>query len=181
MLDLLQLRGEIAVAGRRGKQRLWDLADRVYPSSETIQWRQAKGLIEEKRRRALGVWPERGAFRAYDHIPDDPVPARVTFLSPFDRLIHDRARAEALFDFEYRLEMYVPKAKRKYGYYALPILRGDSILGRVDLARDKLSNTLCVRGIWWEEGVEPISLERELRRLEAAVCPAGRQGPATDD
>ncbi|MDQ6817578.1 MAG: winged helix DNA-binding domain-containing protein [Actinomycetota bacterium] len=170
MLDLLQGRGEIAVAGRHGNQRLWDLAERVYPDTDTIPWPQARPLIEEKKRRALGVWLERGALRACADIPDDPVPPRLTFLSPFDRLIHDRRRAEALLEFEYRLEMYVPEAKRKFGYYVLPILRGDRIIGRIDVARDKPSNTLRVNKIWWENGTKPVPLERALRRLEAFVC-----------
>jgi uncharacterized protein YcaQ len=169
MLELLQLYGQIAVAGRRGNQRLWDLPERVYPESEVVPWREAKRLLEQKRRRALGVWVERGQLRAYADIPADPVPPRLTFLSPFDRLIHDRARAEAIFDFHYRLEMYVPKAKRKYGYYVLPILRGDKILGRIHLLRDAASRSLRVGGVWWEEGARPVSLDGALRRLEAAV------------
>jgi uncharacterized protein YcaQ len=170
MLDILQLHGEIAVAGRRGNQRLWDLADRVYPETEKVPWRDAKALLEEKRRRALGVWLERGRLRAYADISDEPVPRRLTFLSPFDRLIHDRTRAEAIFDFHYRLEMYVPRAKRRYGYYVLPILRGDRILGRIDVARDRRTNSLRVANLWWENDTKPVQLGQPLRQLEAEVC-----------
>ena len=168
-LEVLQQRGEIAVAGRAGKQRLWDLADRVYPAIDTIPWRDAERLIAEKKRRSLGVWLERGRLRAYPDLDDGPVTNRVSFLSPFDRLVHDRARAEALFGFFYRLEMYVPKAKRQYGYYVLPILRGDRILGRIDVERVKESNTLRVNGVWWEDGAKEISLEPALKRLAAFI------------
>ena len=74
------------------------------------------------------------------------MPDRVTLLSPFDRLIHDRARAELLWDFHYRLEMYVPRAKREYGYYVLPLLVGDRIVGRAEPLWDKKTKTLSVLG-----------------------------------
>jgi uncharacterized protein YcaQ len=115
------------------------------------------------------VWLERGSLRAHSEVSDEPVGNRVTFLSPFDRLVHDRARAEALFGFFYRLEMYVPKAKRQYGYYVLPILRGERIVGRIDVERDKASNVLRVNGVWWEAGEKPVSLEPALKRLAAWV------------
>jgi uncharacterized protein YcaQ len=173
MLEVLQQRGEIAVAGRAGSQRLWDLPDRVFPVVDTISWREAERLIEERRRRSLGVWLERGKLRAHPEIDIAPVPRRISFLSPFDRLIHDRARAQALFGFFYRLEMYVPKAKRQYGYYVLPILRSDQIIGRIDVERVKESNVLRVNGVWWEEGVDPVRLEPALKRLAAFVGASG--------
>ena len=169
ILELLHARGEIGVAGRVGKQRLWDLAQRVYPETETIPWRAAERIIAERRRRSLGVWLDRGEWRAHPDIADGPVPSRITFLSPFDRLVHDRARAEALFDFRYRLEMYVPKAKRQYGYYVLPILRRDRIVGRIDVERDDAADGLRVNGVWWEDGVKPFALEPALKRLTAFV------------
>jgi uncharacterized protein len=165
MLELLAGRGEIAVAGRVGTHRLWDLADRVYPASETLPWREAERELEERRRRSLGVWKEKGKWHVHPDIPDDPVPNRVTFLSPFDRLVHDRDRAEYLWGFYYRLEMYVPKAKREYGYYVLPILRGDRIVGRIEPVLDRKAAELRVNGVWWEDGVKPVSLQPALKSL----------------
>jgi hypothetical protein len=148
MLELLHGRGIVAIAGRRGRQRLWDLAERWYPETETVPLAEAERQLAEKRRRALGVWLEKGEWRVHPDALDGPVPSRVTLLSPFDRLIHDRDRAEALFDFHYRLEMYVPKAKREYGYYVLPILVGDELLGRVEPRFDRKTRTLEVLGAW---------------------------------
>jgi uncharacterized protein YcaQ len=165
MIDMMAGRGEIAVAGRVGTHRLWDLAERVYPESETLPWRDAERLLAEKRQRALGVWLEKGKWRVHPDANDEPVPRRISFLSPFDRLVHDRARAEALWGFFYRLEMYVPKAKREYGYYVLPILAGDRIVGRIEPAFNKKERVLRVLGVWWEDGVRPVSLERPLRSL----------------
>ena len=148
MLELLHAYGVVAVAGRQGKQRLWDLAERWYPAAETISVREADRLLAEQRFRALGARLTRNGWEAHPDIGDGPVPDRVTFLSPFDRLIHDRDRAEALFDFRYRLEMYVPKAKREYGYYVLPILDGDRLVGRIEPVFDRKSGTLHVVGAW---------------------------------
>jgi uncharacterized protein len=169
MLELLQGRGVVAIVGRRGKQRVWDLAERWYPEAESIPWPEARRLLEEKRFRALGVRFEKGEWQAHPDAEDGPVSRRVTFLSPFDRLIHDRDRAEALWDFHYRLEMYVSKPKREYGYYVLPILRGDRLIGRIDPVLDRKTGVLQVKGIWWEPGVKPVSLQKPLRSLATFI------------
>ena len=148
MFDILAARGEIAVAGRVGKLRLWDLGDRVYGGGEVLPWREAEHELERRRRRTLGVWLERGEWVAHPDASDEPVPDRAVLLSPFDRLIHDRQRAEALFDFHYRLEMYVPKAKREYGYYVLPLLVGDRVVGRAEPRFDRATGTLELLGAW---------------------------------
>jgi uncharacterized protein YcaQ len=148
MLEILAAKGQVAVVGRRGKQRLWDLAERWYPETETVPLREADRLLADRRFRALGVRLTKHGWEAHPEADARPFPERVTFLSPFDRLVHDRDRAEALFDFRYRLEMYVPKAKREYGYYVLPILVGDRLVGRIEPRFDRRTKTLEVLGAW---------------------------------
>jgi uncharacterized protein YcaQ len=167
MLALLHVHGEIAIVGRRGGQRLWDLAERWYPDTETIALPEAERLFEEQRSRSLGVVFERGAWRAHPAIKDRPIPDRVTFLSPFDRLIHDRKRTESLFDFRYRLEMYVPPAKREYGYYVLPVLVGDRLVGRIEPRFDRRASTLEVVGAWGETARMGEALESLAKFLGA--------------
>jgi uncharacterized protein YcaQ len=150
MLELLHTRGRIAVAGRQSGQRLWDLAERWYPETETVPLTEACRLLDEKRFRALGVRLEKGRLAVHPDAEDGPVRSRVTFLSPFDRLVHDRDRAEALWDFFYRLEMYVPKAKREYGYYVLPILHGDRLIGRIEPLFDRKAGLLRIEGVFAE-------------------------------
>jgi hypothetical protein len=83
MLELLADRGEVAIVGRRGGQRVWDLAERWYPEAEKVSWPEAQKLLAEKRFRALGVRVERdGRWLAHPDAADGPVPSRVTFLSP---------------------------------------------------------------------------------------------------
>jgi hypothetical protein len=170
MLELLSGRGEVAIVGRRNGQRLWDLGERWYPETgERLSWPEAERLLEERRRRAQGVRFEDGQWLAHPDAVDGPVRSRVTFLSPFDRLVKDRDRAEALWGFRYRLEIYVPEAKREYGYYVLPILRGDRIVGRIEPVFDRRARVLRVNRVWWEPGARPVSLARPLRSLAAFV------------
>ncbi len=80
---------------------------------------------------------------------------RATLLSPFDNLIHDRKRSLELFDLDYRMEIYVPKAERRFGYYAMPLLAGDRFLARVDPAADRARGRLVVHQVTPEPGVKP--------------------------
>ncbi|MCD2172965.1 winged helix-turn-helix domain-containing protein [Rhizobium sp. C4] len=112
------------------------------------------------------------AFRGLSANPDDwpEPPSRVRVLSPFDPLLRDRDRAERLFGFRYRIEIFVPEPKREYGYYVFPLLEGDRMIGRIDMKADRKVGRLNVRKLWWERGVRPSAgrmdkLMAELNRV----------------
>ncbi len=172
MLEFLMMRGEVAVSGRRGKQRLWDLAVRVFPSIINYQpLDEAAKLLNERRLRSLGIVLEKytgspgepidmrgigepavidgvpGRWRVHPQALGDTFEGRTALLSPFDRLVHDRARLAAIFEFEYLLEMYKPAAQRRWGYFALPVLHHDRLVGKADITADRKNGVLRVNAL----------------------------------
>lgn len=168
MLEILMARSEVSIIGRIGRERRWDLAERVYPSVEVPTLEEAMRRRNERRLSSLGIARHRttampvepvdageaavvegvkGEWRVDPPALRDEFQGRTALLSPFDRLIHDRRRSMELFDFEYTLEMYKPAAKRRWGYYALPILHGDRLIGKLDAAVDRKASVLHVHAI----------------------------------
>ena len=109
---------------------------------------QAERIRADRHFRTQGVRLVKGEWEAHPDAVDGDVPDRAVLLSPFDRLVYDRDRAEALWDFRYRLEIYVPKQKREYGYYVLPLLVGDQVVGRAEPRFDRKTRTLELLGAW---------------------------------
>lgn len=108
---------------------------------------------------------------------DAAVPARTTLVSPFDPVIYDRERTERLFDFRYKLEMYVPKAERQFGHFVLPIVHERRLVGRLDSERDRKANELVVNKLHWESGKAPTAAARKA--VDQAIDDLGefvRQG-----
>ena len=172
MLEILMNRGEVAIAGRVGRQRLWDLPERVYPAKLVVpSLDDAERTKNERRLTALGIARAKapvmpmepidvgeagepavvagvkGEWRVDPSAIGAEFTGRTALLSPFDRLIHDRVRTQDLFDFEYTLEMYKPAAKRRWGYFALPILHGDRLVGKLDATADRRASVLRVNAI----------------------------------
>ncbi len=163
MLEFLAASGEIAVAARRGRERVWDLAERVYPAdTPVVPAHEARRIRAERWLRALGVARPRvvgeaglaaeiegtsGVWRVDPEATAEGFAGRTALLSPFDRLTHDRARALDLFDFDYVLEMYKPKDKRRWGYFALPVLHDSQLVGKVDAAADRDASVLQVHAV----------------------------------
>jgi len=192
LLGCLVRRGEVAVAGSEGREKLWDLAARVYPEVEPVPLPEAWRVRAQRRLGALGIarpgvtnaaglrvdvggvgetvavegvrgrwWVDpaclEGAFRG-----------RAALLSPLDRLVFDRKRMEELFEFEYQLEMYKPAAKRRWGYWAMPVLYGDRLVGKLDATADREAGVLVVNAVHedgdWTAACRA-AVDREIRDL----------------
>jgi uncharacterized protein YcaQ len=180
MLSFLMARGQITVVGRRGGQRLYDLASRWYPRSGTVPEKRANSILAERRLASLGIARKgpgidavvegtSGQWVVHEDFVEktSPLPARTTLLSPFDRLIHDRERTEELFGMRYRIEIYVPKAKREYGYFVMPVLAGDRLVARVDPQFDREARVLRINALHEEPGADLSGLPGALESLAA--------------
>jgi uncharacterized protein YcaQ len=212
-LEHLWIIGEVAIAGRRGFERRYGLAEHVIPADVLAEPVARPDAIRELMRRAssaYGVatasdladywrimdrravltaigelvdagelapvtvegWTSAGRpAKAWVH-RDAALPRRVdaaAILTPFDPVVWFRDRAERLFDFEYRIEIYTPAPKRRFGYYSLPLLVGDDVVGRADLKADRASSTLLVQSAWWENGRPHDAPERVAAELRTAA------------
>jgi uncharacterized protein YcaQ len=176
MLELLHARGELAVIGRVGKLRIWELASRVFPDVPEVPAAEAERIRSEKILRACGVmrdsrsvsrleldgltpvgepaviegvpgkWVVDAAALERERSGPDFSP-RVAILSPFDRLMTDPMRVARLFDFDYLLEMFKPVEQRIWGQFTLPILSGERLIGKIDGRSDRDSGRLLLHRI----------------------------------
>ncbi len=171
LLDLMVVSGQVAVAGRLGRERLWDLAERVYPDVPMEPEPEAGRRRDARRLHALGIARSRGPQSPVEptevaaagqpavvegvrgqwvidpsHL-DRTFQGRTALLSPFDRLLHNRKTTQELFGFDYQLEMYKPVAKRRWGYYALPILHHDALVGKLDATADPTGRVLRINAV----------------------------------
>ncbi|KQY46893.1 DNA glycosylase AlkZ-like family protein [Cellulomonas sp. Root137] len=179
LLGLMVQMGDVAPAGGTGRDRLWDLAERVYPPDPPVPLEEAYRIRDERRLAALGIarpkGPEqpvepldvrdagepaviegvRGEWRVDPAQLDVPFEGRAALLSPLDLLLYDRKRMTDVFEFDYILEMYKPVAARRWGYFALPVLVGDRLVGKLDVAADVKAGVLRVHAVHEDDPWSP--------------------------
>jgi len=189
MLEFLQRQGEVAVVGREGRSRRWDLAERVYPQNlPEYTPEEAERLLDERRLQAAGIakqkspwtpvgeagepaavegskWKFRVDPEALAALEEDDG-GRVAFLSPYDGMLFDRPRLEEVFEFTYVLEQFKPKPQRVYGFFAHPILLGDRFVGMLDAEVNREEETLTVNAV--HEFLPFEAEEDEMVRAEIA-------------
>ncbi|MCC4907545.1 DNA glycosylase AlkZ-like family protein [Microbacterium sp. cx-59] len=189
MLDFLSRQGKVAIVGRAGRHRRWDLAERVYPQNlPDYAFDDAERMREERRLQAVGIAKEKspwtpvgaagepatieGSARKYRVDPEalaalnDDRGGRVAFLNPYDSLLFDRPRLRELFAFDYVLEQFKPRPQRRYGFFAHPILMGDRFVGMLDAEVDRTREELRLGAI--HEFVPFDPEETEMVRAELA-------------
>ena len=180
MLEFLWARGEIAVSHRQGSERVWNLAEHILPTDKPeVPLARAKRILDKRRLRSMGILRRdegvgasveikglAGEWMASPELLDRKFKGRTAILSPFDRLVYDRRRLLELFDFDYKLEIYVPAAQRRWGYYVLPILRGDRFVARADAKVDRGQSLLTVSALHVEPGATAADIKEAKSELE---------------
>jgi len=210
-LEFLWRSGEVAIAGRRAFNKVYDLAERVFPEAhaapkpgreEHLDWAcrtaldrlgvaspdEIAGFWRSVHVENVKAWFARakdvaavrvaamdGSERKAWAVPDweeraaalRSAPRRIRLLSPFDPVLRDRRRTLRLFGFDYRFEAFVPGSLRLYGYYVLPILEGDRLIGRLDCKYFREDRRLDVRQVWWDAPVRGVPGRK--KRLEDAL------------
>lgn len=151
-------------------QRFWAAAD----LGEVKAWTAARAreLVPVEVESARGEWSAALALPDIEtRLAETPAPAlRIRILNPFDPVIRDRSRLTRLFGFDYRIEIFVPEARRQWGYYVYPLLEGDRFVGRIEVKSGREAGELRVHALWPEPGVKwtgarQAKLEAELARL----------------
>jgi uncharacterized protein YcaQ len=192
LLAFMEARGEVAVSSRENRAPLWDLADRVYPDEPAVPAPEARAERDRRRLKALGIvrgtGPScpaepldaadagepavidgvRGSWRVDPDQLGRPFRGRAALLSPLDRLVVDRKRLAEIFEYDYQLEMSKPEAKRRWGYYALPILYGDRLVGKLDATADREAGVLRVAAVHEDASFTTTmraAVDREIRDL----------------
>lgn len=187
MLEFLMRQGEVAIVGREGRRRRWDIAERVYPRDmPDYTLEEAEVLLQERRLQAAGLAKERSSMMgvgtagepalvegmrtkmrvdpAAIEALDDDRGGRVAILNPYDGMLFDRRRLLEVFEFDYKLEQFKPKAERIFGYFVHPILCGDMFIGMLDAEVDRKENVLRINAVHELFGFEPE--ERDMVHAE---------------
>lgn len=151
-------------------QRFWDAMD----AGEARGWLDRRKLVPVSVQSADGTWREAWSASDIETRLETarPVTIRLRILNPFDPAIRDRMRLQRLFGFDYRNEMFVPKDKRRWGYYVYPLLEGDRFVGRLEVKADRAAGWMRVTGFWPEARVKWGAAR--LEKLEAELIRLGR-------